>query len=80
MHACKCLAILYTTLTPQIKGNLRDIFQIYPDHRDISVIYPAAMATREIYPAAVATSRFIHLLHILCNNPAPGTLKICPNL
>ena len=29
------ISLIYTTLTSQIKGNNRDIFQIYPDHRDI---------------------------------------------
>ena len=36
--------------------------------------------TTGIYPAAMATSWPFHLLHILCNNPALGMLKICPNL
>ena len=28
----------------------------------------------------MATSQLYHLLHILHNIPAPGMLKICPNL
>ena len=51
---------------------------MYISHINLwSGIYPDISLTTG---AAMATSRLYYLLHILCNNPAPGTLKICPNL
>ena len=37
---------IYTILTPQFKGNHRDIFQIYPWELVYIMIYPVAMVTR----------------------------------